>query len=481
MTTWKGTRPGGTVWRSAAPAATRHRGVAPPPPVGREYRDVAYAGAGVLSVTSAVVPARFPDFAGAGALSVASLPVFVRAGDLSATGVLSFAASARYDVAAALTGGGTLSVVAQLAGEMIPVDVALSGGGALSAVSLLRMGPYPADFAGAGTLSAQAFPRHTRTGDLAGTGTLSVTGFPSHTRTAAYAGGGTLSVAAQVAPQPTVGFTGGGTLSVAVAVGVQRTADFAGAGTLAVLSLPRHDRTADFAGAGTLSVVALQKNGAPFAGGGTLSVLAAQKADWWDNFTRSNGAIGSNWTTFGLGPDTTVVPEIESNMMRAKATATNNQSNPCFALATATAAQCATDNMGASGVIVGTLNGLRHGPIVRASADGQNLVAAFITTDSASTGIWTRIAGTWTRRVSTSTSTFVNIDTFELRASGNVYTLAKNPTGLNTTVATWTDSGNLCAVGPSNRYCGMYHHSNKDAGGTVTYAPHIDDVHIRDL
>lgn len=456
-------RPGGTAWHSVAPGGTRQHAIMPPLPIGRERRDVDFAATGTLAVTVAVVPATFPAFTGEGALSVVTLPVYVRAGDLAATGVLSVAAEHRYAVTAALAGEATLTVLAQVPGEIVAVDAALAGAGTLSAAVFPRMGPNPADLAGAGTLSAATLPRHTRTADLAGAGTLSAAVFPSHTRVADYAGAGTLSVISQVVPQRPADFAGEGTLSVVVQVVAQRGADFAGAGTLAVLSFPRHAQAAALAGAGTLSVVVVQKT------------------DWTDSFTRSNGALGANWTTFGLGPDTSIVPEIISNAFRAKTTATNSQSNQSFALATAAAAQCLSDTMAVSAVMTADDNALAMGPIVRASSNGQNWVGAIISSDSALTGIYTRISGTLTRRVTTATTTFASNDTFELRASGNVYTLARNPSGANTTIATWTDTGNVAVVGASNRYGGLYHHSAKDFFNTLTYAPILDDFRVRDL
>lgn len=436
-------RPAGT--RTDAPGAAGSRTLAPRPGGSRWAAPV--PGGSVWSrVLQPPLPGltevRTAQFGSEGTLSVASLPVFVQGAGFAAEGLLSVETAQQYELAAALSADATLSVAVVVVGEAVEVGAPFAADGSLSVATAQRY-TEAVDLSAAGSLSVASFPRHAHAVALSAEGTLSAAVLQRHSQVADYSAQGTLSVVVQVVPS--------------------RTADFSGTGTLAVVSFPRHAHAVGLSAEGTLSV----------------SVLV--KTDWTDDFNRSNGAIGSNWTTFAYGTDTTVVPEISSNACRAKATATNNQNNQCSAIATATAAKCLTDNMAARATMLAGENGLYMGPMVRCSSDGQNVVFALITSDSAATGIWTNIAGTITRRVSTATTAFNSNDVFELQASGNVYTLKQNPDGANTTIATWTDSSNLFTPGSTKRYGGIYHNSDRNFAGTQSWAPSVDNFRVRDL
>lgn len=373
-------------------------------------------------------------------MSAAVLPVYVRGAGFSGGGALSVAAASRFEFAAALAGDGVLSVAVHVVGEEIEVAAPLAGDGVLSVDSFQRLA-QPAAFAGDGALSVDTVPRFAQAAPFAGEGTLSVSAVPRFAQVANYSGAGALSVTVQVVPQ--------------------RAAAFAGDGALSVLTLPR-------------SVAA-----AALSGEGTLSVTVLRKTDWSDDFNRADGALGANWSTFALGADTTVVPQVVSNAVRAKLTSSNNQANQCYAIAAA--AVCLTDNMATRGQLAAGQNGLYTGPIVRADANGQNMVCAMLTTDSNAYGIWTRIAGTYVRRVTAATSSIVSSDVFELRASGSTYTLIRNPDTTNATVATWPDTGGVYPTGSSYRYGGLFHHSDRNVFGTQNSAPMVDNFRVRDL
>ena len=245
--------------------------------------------------------------------------------------------------------------------------------------------------------------------------------------------------------------------------------------------LPRFTRGVSLSAAGTLSVAAFPRlaRAAAMAAEGTLSVAVALRTNVTVDFNGPDGPLDSNWTTFGYGPDPTVVPRVVSNQFRAPATLTNNTNNQCSALYTGQA--CTTDAMATRATMTAGENGLFMGPIVRGDAAGNSFVLAAITSATGTTGIHTRINNVVTRRTTTSTTIFAANDEFELRANGNVYSLIRNPDGAATTISTWTDSTNLFPVGASQRYGGLYHNSDRNVFGSQNNAPPLDNFGVRDL
>ncbi len=454
MSGWFAPRPGGTSTPAARPGATL---ATAPAAAGSSARPARPSGTAVLAprpggswwsgVAQPPLPVhtehRTAGFATDATLSVATLPVVVVGAGYSTEAVLSVSTAQRLELGAALAAEGTLSVSVVVVGEMFEADAEYSTDAALSVATLPRFGPLLAPLAADAALSVVTFPRHEHTAAFGAEGTLSVATFPRHARVADYSTEGTLSVVVAVVPQ--------------------RAAPFATEGTLGVLTFPRH------------------AHAAALATEGILSVVVVQKTNWTDNFNRANGGLGADWTGLPLGVDTTVVPEINSNALRAKSTASNNQNNQCMAVATAAAAECLTDNMATRATMVAGENGLIMGIMARCSSDGQNVVTGNITSDGNTTGIFTRIGGTWVRRTTTSTTAFAAGDVAEMRANGNVYSLIRNPDTTNTTISTWTDASNLYPVGAGRRRGGVYHNSDRNAFSTQNWAPALDNFNVRDL
>lgn len=439
-----------TAWTLPAPGPVRMRGPAPAAAVALEAPGPtalrgARPAAPVLVIPRPPAPVgistRAAEFAGDGLLSVVVLPVLVIAGDFTGEGTLSATGVPRIPLPAEFGSAGVLSVDVQVVGEPVDVAAPFTGEGTLTVSAVARIGP--------------------RGAALAAEGTLSVVGLPRHFADAALSGDGALSVS--IAPRFAL------------------PAPFAGDGALSALTLPRHARTGDLGGAGALTVTAYPRHTrlAGLSGEGSLSVAITLKTDVTDNFNRADGPLGANWVTSALGDDTTVVPRVVSNQFRAPATLTNNQNNQCAAIYVGTS--CTTDDMAVRATMTAGENGLYMGPIVRANSTHTSDVMALITSAAGTTGIYSRINGTLTRRTTSATTAYAAGDVFELRAQGNVYTLIRNPGTGESTISTWTDSGNLFPVGPGQRQGGLYHNSDRNLFGTQNNAPPLDDFRMRDL
>ncbi|MFF0546966.1 hypothetical protein ACFYTF_29430 [Nocardia thailandica] len=354
------------------------------------------------------------NFTGVG-LAVAALiakpglhPTFTGRGELAA------AVSVKVSVLAVFTGAGTVDLSASL----------------------------PARFTGAGVLSAIARPGRQLGAGFTGSGALTAGVLPVGTTTAPYTGSG-LAVGA-IGVAVAAAFTGVGTLSAVALGGIPVAAAFTGAGVLSATTSYRYAVAAAFTGSGALAVTQQTFSvTADFTGSGTLAATATKVGvSLADDFNRADGALGSNWTA------ASTAPTIATNRSQA---GNPGGTNLTVVYAARHNTVLATDSQEVSVVLTtATANGstaLSGGAFLRSTTGGDRVEIAII---SGTVQILSFIAGVRTQRaVNSSIGTPTS---GRMTAVGNVYTAYINGSG--TAACTWTDSGNLIAIGSTTRSVG---------------------------
>ncbi len=163
-------------------------------------------------------------------------------------------------------------------------------------------------------------------------------------------------------------------------------------------------------------------------------------AAYTDNFTRSNGALGANWSN-GNGSD----PQIVSNQAAMGGTTDGYYPSRW-------ASPAATDRWMVSVTYGATPSGTLSGALIRANSGWTQQVITGAS--NANTYIYTATAasgGTETQRATVATG-FASGDTLKIVALGNLYTVYKN----GTSILTWTDSGGVVGTGSANRNGGIW-------------------------
>ncbi len=271
-----------------------------------------------------------------------------------------------------------------------------------------------ANFTGSGTASAGVVAKPGLFPLFTGIGTLSVTLKARHYLIASFAGTGTLFATAS------------------------HPGRFTGSGTLTATAVPGATRTAEFTGSGTLSATASTNFvDAPFTGSGTLTAATSVG----DDFNRSNGALGANWSN-GNGAD----PAVVSNA--AAMVGTTGGYFPTRWVQTS-----ATDRYRVQATLGATPNAVASGVLIRATTSWSIAVLAYV--DNTGTIIYTVTSATGGGAVNRASNgtTWTSGDVLSIEADGTLYTIKKNST---TTILTWTDSGGVVGTGASNRTGGLF-------------------------
>ncbi|WP_425334528.1 DUF7257 domain-containing protein [Prescottella agglutinans] len=219
-------------------------------------------------------------------------------------------------------------------------------------------------------------------------------------------------------------------------------------------------------GAASVTGTASARAYASGAVAGEALITGQAQVRWTDNFDRLSAPIGTNWITSSLSPF------IYSGAAQCPATST---STSVWALTTI---DLGSDDQSVTALIVAPTTppaseesglALRSGS---AWATGTHAELAFSTGKGCS--IKSVVNGAATVRASTTTNISYG-DTLEFRAVGNVYTAYRN----GSSFLTWTDSGNIVAVGPSRRRFGFYAAGIKT--DKVYFTPAIDWIAGQDL
>lgn len=186
-----------------------------------------------------------------------------------------------------------------------------------------------------------------------------------------------------------------------------------------------------------------------------------------DTFDRSDGALGSAWTTENLsGGDSTKVPVVFSNGVRNASATTNNTNYQGLAIYLDPFIH---DNIRIEAPCSNANNGLVGGLLIRATADRQNFVVA--TATSSSVVIQYRQSGTISSAKSTiSGSFFTTSDTFVLEANENQYQVKRIRSGTETLVGGWNDSTGEYVRTSDKTRMGVFGNSDRNFFGTQNWS-----------
>ena len=315
----------------------------------------------------------------------------------------------------------------------------LVGFGSLAAVTRVTTITAVA-MVGLGELTAEAVPVAIATADLVGVG----------------------AIGTQPTTEADANLIGTGTLTAAVVPVAIGALNLTGVGALAANSLPVAVAAGDLSGVGAITATgtATPVVTDPLVGIGTLTAVATAEetgVTYSDNFNRANGALGSNWVTIAE------TPLIVSNQAQGGTTGAINTYTQFRARWTNAVL---TDTQEVSGT-VGTPStaatpALAGGLILRCNSSGDHVSASITNT---AVYIVTRTSGTDTQQATTGSLTIPAGTAVRFTAVGNVYRIYLN--GSATPTATWTDSGNLIAIGSGTRYVGLFTSAHKNFIGTT--------------
>lgn len=357
------------------------------------------------------------------------------------------------------SGRGTLTAVIRI---KVAVTAAFGGEGTVA-----LPGSIPARFTGSGALAAVAYPGRVLGAPFTGSGTLGAVVIPVGTTDAPFTGSGQL--AAVVAVPVAANFTGSGTLSAAALGGIPVAAALNGAGTLSATTSFRYAVAANFTGSGALAVsVETRVVAADFTGSGTLSAVAEKVGvSLSDDFNRSNGALGANWTAIGTAP--TIVTN------RAEAGTPGLNTTVVYAARHNTPLGSDTQEVIWNPITAtaGSSTSLGGAAFLRSTSGGDRVEVAITNTQVI---INTRIGGTSTSRATASASSPTSV---RMTAVGNVYSAYLNGSG--TAAVTWTDSGNVITIGSTTRYVGIVCVANTNFASSTTRGWSVDAWSAADI
>lgn len=201
-----------------------------------------------------------------------------------------------------------------------------------------------------------------------------------------------------------------------------------------------------------------------------------------DLFDRSNGALGSGWTTENVaasagGINSAMVPEVFSNGIRNAAVTTNDRNYQSTAIYLE---QFVTDNVRIEAPCMAAATGLYGGLITRASADRQYYVVGAATNGVAL--IQTRIAGTFSAvRSQTSGNFFTTNDIFVFEANENVYQIKRIRSGTETLIIGWNDSGSAFPRAVDRTRMGYFGNSDRNFFGTQGWGLRFSQMTGKDI
>lgn len=219
-----------------------------------------------------------------------------------------------------------------------------------------------------------------------------------------------------------------------------------------------------------IAVTAMGSMSAPVAEAVTAESYA-------DDFNRTD--LGALWVDRRYSG--TTPPTITSNAVRAGTPSATSGANAQNQHALVYQQVLATDDFAAEAVTVTTPpSGYYLGVFLRSDAAGDNFVIVNAAGTASTAGLYTNIGGTFTKRLDIATSAFTAGDAIIVEAVGNLYTVKRRRSGTVTTIGSWTDTGNVFPVGPSNRYSGVYVVAVRNTFST-TYGPSADNFAAYDL
>lgn len=309
-----------------------------------------------------------------------------------------------------------------------------------------------AEFSGAGTFIASDIPR--RFVEFSGAGAFEAVGFESYSATAE--------------------FVAVGGLVVVDAFQVQaRSAQFSGVGSLSAIGRQVQARGVEFAGSGSLGVSGIKVVSASveFSGVGGFDAVATLGASYTDTFNRANGAIGSNW-----GPSSPQ-PAINTNAAQNSTTSGNTpqiveylggvMASNHYAVHVTVKTPVGTDRS------TGTYFYVTARGTGTATQNDDRVVLVLSGGALSGRGIYTlSSSGTFTSRLSLTSTTFATGDTATLEVNGNVYTAYKNGVSLGS----WPDSGGIVPTDPGHRGFGFGTQPYNSGYGFA-----IDEINAEDL
>lgn len=163
------------------------------------------------------------------------------------------------------------------------------------------------------------------------------------------------------------------------------------------------------------------------------------KAVYTDDFNRSNGVVGSNWT-YGNGTQ----PQISSN-----AVAMTGSTDSFYPIKYAFSVN--SDNFYVQATCTGT-SSVSSGLLIRVAQANWSMYTLVLLNNSASQiGTATSATGGGYTSRTTGGPSYTTNDVVRIECSGNIYTAKKN----GSTTISWTDSGGITTIGSSNRTGGL--------------------------
>ncbi|QOH59873.1 hypothetical protein [Rhodococcus rhodochrous] len=232
---------------------------------------------------------------------------------------------------------------------------------------------------------------------------------------------------------------------------------------------------------GSTKVGRMQLGSVPLGNGwiwddGRWKQVFSSRRDYRDDFNRT--ALGALWFDrlwTGTAPAT-----IAANAVRAGTpTATSGINAQCQHSLIYTE-PVATNDMAVEAVVVTTpASGYYVGVVARSDLAADNFVVLNAAGTAATAGIYSVVNGAFTRQVAVPTNAYVAGDTMILEAVGNEYTAKRRRAGVESVVASWTDTAGVTKVGPDYRHGGVYLVSVRNFLGT-TYGPSLDNFAVYD-
>lgn len=174
-----------------------------------------------------------------------------------------------------------------------------------------------------------------------------------------------------------------------------------------------------------------------------VRAYSTPKADYIDNFTRANGALGTNWSEVNTGAGSNLT--ITSNQVVFNGTTDGTE-------AAIWTQPLLSDHVDIQLQLTGTVNA-QWSSVFLGNSTGSACCALRVNSSTVTilSGAYGSLTSRATASVTNATGAFFDL-VYDIGT--NTYTVLKNSSA--TSMPTWNDSGNLMSHGSANRYPGIF-------------------------